>query len=123
MFKQLRSTMRGRIHLATERPETLEVGSNVLAGTDPEKIEPGSLYSPEGKNLYFRVQLTFKEEESMTGTRLEDIERMHKLVGIFSGAATKKLKVWDDVGIFENLFPKDQSSVELSQELRKKDSL
>jgi len=22
----------------TERPETLEVGSNVLAGTDPEKI-------------------------------------------------------------------------------------
>ena len=49
----------------------------------------------------------------MTGTRLADIERMHKLVGIFSGAATKKIKVWDDVGIFEHLFPKDHSSVEL----------
>ncbi|MGC9445388.1 MAG: hypothetical protein ACP5E9_10765 [Candidatus Methanospirareceae archaeon] len=60
----------------------------------------------------------------MTGTRLEDIERMHKLVGIFGVGAKKRIEVWDDVGIFENLFPKDRSSVELTQELRKKkDSL
>ena len=31
--------MSGRISVATERPETVAVGSNVLAGTDPEKIQ------------------------------------------------------------------------------------
>jgi UDP-N-acetylglucosamine 2-epimerase (non-hydrolysing) len=30
--------MREQISVATERPETLAVGSNILAGTDPEKI-------------------------------------------------------------------------------------
>jgi UDP-N-acetylglucosamine 2-epimerase (non-hydrolysing) len=30
--------MSGRLFLETERPETLAVGSNVLAGTDPVKI-------------------------------------------------------------------------------------
>jgi UDP-N-acetylglucosamine 2-epimerase (non-hydrolysing) len=30
--------MNGRLHLVTERPETVAVGSNVLAGTDPVKI-------------------------------------------------------------------------------------
>ena len=30
--------MSGRLPLVTERPETVAVGSKVLAGTDPEKI-------------------------------------------------------------------------------------
>ena len=81
--------------------------------TDSKKIEPDSLSRRKKPSLLLRVKLTFKKVESMTGTRLADIERMHKLVGIFSGAATKKIKVWDDVGIFEHLFPKDHSSVEL----------
>jgi len=38
MFKRLRGTVRGRIHSKTGRRETVAVGSNVLAGTDPEKI-------------------------------------------------------------------------------------
>jgi len=38
MIKRLRGTMSGRFHVMTERPETVEVGSNVLAGTDPAKI-------------------------------------------------------------------------------------
>jgi hypothetical protein len=38
-YALLRGTMRGRLHVMTERPETLAVGSNVLAGTDPVKIQ------------------------------------------------------------------------------------
>ncbi|RLG35261.1 hypothetical protein DRN97_00410 [Methanosarcinales archaeon] len=59
----------------------------------------------------------------MTGIRIGDIERMHKLVDIFGRAEGEKgerVQVWKDVGVFWDLFPEEKSSVEIIQELRKK---
>jgi len=38
-LKRVKSNEFGCSSLLTERPETVEVDSNVLAGTDPEKIQ------------------------------------------------------------------------------------
>ncbi len=59
----------------------------------------------------------------MTGIRIGDIERMHKLVdilGIVEEEEGKDVQVWKDVGVFRDLFPEEKSSVEILQELRKK---
>jgi len=59
----------------------------------------------------------------MTGIRIGDIERMHKLVDILGRAEGEKgerVQVWEDVGVFRDLFSEEKSSVEIIQELRKK---
>lgn len=59
----------------------------------------------------------------MTGIRIGDIERMHKLVDILGRVEEEKkerVQVWKDIGIFRDLFPEEKSSVEILQELRKK---
>ena len=61
--------------------------------------------------------------EIMTGIRIGDIERMHKLVDILGRAEGEKgerVQVWEDVGVFRDLFSEEKSSVEIIQELRKK---
>ena len=58
----------------------------------------------------------------MTGIRIGDIERMHKLVDILGRAEGEKgerVQVWEDVGIFRDLFPEEKSSVEIIQEIRR----
>jgi len=60
--------------------------------------------------------------EIMTGIRIGDIERMHKLVDILGRAEGEKgerVQVWEDVGIFRDLFPEEKSSVEIIQEIRR----
>jgi hypothetical protein len=59
----------------------------------------------------------------MTGIRIGDIERMHRLVDIFGrveGEKGERVQVWKDAGVFKDLFPEEKSSVEILQELRKK---
>jgi len=58
----------------------------------------------------------------MTGIRIGDIERMHKLVDILGRAEGEKgerVQVWEDIGIFRDLFPEEKSSVEIIQEIRR----
>ena len=60
--------------------------------------------------------------EIMTGIRIGDIERMHKLVDILGRAEGEKgerVQVWEDIGIFRDLFPEEKSSVEIIQEIRR----
>ena len=48
---------------------------------------------------------------------------MHKLVDILGRAEGEKgerVQVWEDVGVFRDLFSEEKSSVEIIQELRKK---
>ena len=58
----------------------------------------------------------------MTGIRIGDIERMHKLVDILGRAEGEKgerVQVWEDIGIFRDLFSEEKSSVEIIQEIRR----
>jgi len=60
--------------------------------------------------------------EIMTGIRIGDIERMHKLVDILGRAEGEKgerVQVWEDIGIFRDLFSEEKSSVEIIQEIRR----
>ncbi|RLG00821.1 hypothetical protein DRN58_02965 [Thermococci archaeon] len=55
------------------------------------------------------------------GTTIEDIERMQKLVKIFKSPKKikekKEAQIWEDVGVFKDIFPKKKNSVEIFQEL------
>ena len=51
---------------------------------------------------------------------MEDIRKMSKVMEILGGKKDKEVRVWDDVGFLENIFPKEKSSIEIIQELRKR---
>lgn len=56
----------------------------------------------------------------MKGMRIEDIERIKGLVDILGRIDKEEgIQVWKDVGVFEDLFPREKSSVEIIHELKR----